>query len=166
MELRNRKKSRSRAREPDTGGTARRIRRIRNVKEQILAGTNLAYGTGRRKTAVARVYLRQGKGAVSVNGRSLEEYFPLEHQRQRLVFPLRVTDNEQSYDILIKVRGGGVSGQTDACAHGIARALAELDESNHTSLRSNGLLTRDSRMKERKKYGQRGARRRFQFSKR
>jgi small subunit ribosomal protein S9 len=131
-----------------------------------LAGANLAYGTGRRKTAIARVYLRQGKGEISVNGRSLEEYFPLEHNRQRLIFPLRVTDTEQSYNVLINVKGGGINGQTDACAHGIARALAELDESNHTALRSNGLLTRDSRMKERKKYGQRGARRRFQFSKR
>jgi small subunit ribosomal protein S9 len=131
-----------------------------------LAGANLAYGTGRRKTAIARVYLRQGKGEISVNGRSLEEYFPLEHNRQRLILPLRVTDTEQSYNVLINVKGGGINGQTDACAHGIARALAELDESNHTALRSNGLLTRDSRMKERKKYGQRGARRRFQFSKR
>lgn len=131
-----------------------------------MAGANLAYGTGRRKTAIARVYLRQGKGEISVNGRSLEEYFPLEHNRQRLILPLRVTDTEQSYNVLINVKGGGINGQTDACAHGIARALAELDESNHTALRSNGLLTRDSRMKERKKYGQRGARRRFQFSKR
>lgn len=131
-----------------------------------MAGANLAYGTGRRKTAIARVYVRQGKGEISVNGRSLEDYFRLEHHRQRLVLPLQVTDNEQSYDILINVTGGGINGQTDACAHGIARALAELDESNHTALRSNGLLTRDSRMKERKKYGQRGARRRFQFSKR
>ena len=131
-----------------------------------MAGANLAYGTGRRKTAIARVYLRQGKGEISVNGRPLEEYFPLEHNRQRLIFPLRVTDTEQSYNVLINVKGGGINGQTDACAHGIARALAELDESNHTALRSNGLLTRDSRMKERKKYGQRGARRRFQFSKR
>jgi small subunit ribosomal protein S9 len=126
----------------------------------------LAYGTGRRKTSVARVYLRKGKGSVSVNGRALEDYFPLESLRQRVTLPLEVTDSTAGYDVLINVKGGGTTGQSDACRHGIARALLDLDAENRTALRANGLLTRDSRMPERKKYGQRGARRRFQFSKR
>jgi len=131
-----------------------------------LADLNLAYGTGRRKTSVARVYLRKGQGTISVNGRSLEEYFPLESLRQRVTLPLEVTDSAAAYDVVINVRGGGTTGQSDACRHGIARALLDVDTENRTALRANGLLTRDSRMAERKKYGQRGARRRFQFSKR
>ena len=131
-----------------------------------MADLNLAYGTGRRKTSVARVYLRKGQGTISVNGRSLEEYFPLESLRQRVTLPLEVTDSAAAYDVVINVRGGGTTGQSDACRHGIARALLDVDTENRTALRANGLLTRDSRMAERKKYGQRGARRRFQFSKR
>lgn len=115
---------------------------------------------------MARVYLRKGKGTVSVNGRSLEDFFPLESLRQRVTLPLEVTDSAGAYDVLINVKGGGTTGQSDACRHGIARALLDVDAENRTALRANGLLTRDSRMPERKKYGQRGARRRFQFSKR
>ena len=127
---------------------------------------NLAHGTGRRKTATARVYLRQGKGEIKVNGKAINEFFPIEQQVTMIRQPLVVTDSDDKYDILINVKGGGISGQAGACRHGISRALVELDEANRPSLKASGFLTRDSRMVERKKYGQKGARRRFQFSKR
>lgn len=127
---------------------------------------NLANGTGRRKTSVARVFLRAGTGVVTVNGKSADEYFSTNVYSQRLQQPLVVTDNLTKYDIVINVSGGGVSGQSEACRHGIARALTAEDPTNHGALRANGYLTRDARMVERKKYGQRGARRKFQFSKR
>jgi len=126
----------------------------------------LAQGTGRRKTSVARVYIREGKGGITVNGRNAEEYFTIGEHIDQLKRPLAVTDTEGKYNIYINVKGGGVSGQAGACLHGLARALVELDETNRPSLKANGYLTRDSRMVERKKYGRRGARRRFQFSKR
>ena len=127
---------------------------------------NLALGTGRRKTAVARVFLRAGKGIITVNGKTPEEYFSFDLLAQSLRLPLNVTDNSDKYDVLITVKGGGISGQADACKHGIARALIAHDESNRPALRANGFVTRDRRMVERKKYGQRGARRKYQFSKR
>ncbi|WP_020611937.1 30S ribosomal protein S9 [Sediminispirochaeta bajacaliforniensis] len=127
---------------------------------------NLSLGTGRRKTAVARVYLREGSGAVSVNGKSVDDYFNNPSFVYVVRQPLAVTASEGKFDIVINVKGGGPSGQAGACRHGLARALVEYDAGNLTSLRANGFLTRDSRMVERKKYGQRGARRRFQFSKR
>jgi small subunit ribosomal protein S9 len=127
---------------------------------------NLAHGTGRRKTATARVYLRQGKGEIKVNGKDIKEFFPIEQQVTMIRQPLVVTDSDEKYDVLITVRGGGISGQAGACRHGLSRALVDLDETNRPSLKSNGFLTRDSRMVERKKYGQKGARRKFQFSKR
>lgn len=127
---------------------------------------NLANGTGRRKTSVARVFLRAGTGIITVNGKTAKDYFSSDIYAQRLLQPLEVTDNITKYDILINVKGGGVSGQSEACRHGIARALSKEDPSNHGPLRANGYLTRDARMVERKKYGQRGARRKFQFSKR
>ncbi|MCQ2398319.1 MAG: 30S ribosomal protein S9 [Sphaerochaetaceae bacterium] len=127
---------------------------------------NLAMGTGRRKTAVARVYLREGSGKITVNGRELEEYFKDPLCVFQVKQPLDVTDNLTKFDILINVQGGGQSGQAGACRHGIARALVSYDETNKPALHSNGFMTRDPRMVERKKYGQRGARRRFQFSKR
>ncbi len=127
---------------------------------------NLAVGTGRRKTAVARVFLREGNGKITVNGKSPEEYFRFDLLAQNMLLPLQVTNTLNKYDALITVRGGGVSGQSDACKHGLARVLVAVDESNRPALRSNGYLTRDCRMVERKKYGQRGARRKFQFSKR
>ena len=127
---------------------------------------NLAHGTGRRKTATARVYLRQGKGEIKVNGKDIKEFFPIEQQVTMIRQPLIVTESDEKYDILINVKGGGITGQAGACRHGISRALVDLDETNRPSLKANGFLTRDSRMVERKKYGQRGARRRFQFSKR
>ncbi len=127
---------------------------------------NLAYGTGRRKTAIARVFLREGSGNIKVNGKTPEDYFPTVLMAQNIKKPLEVTDTLSSFDLLITVTGGGQAGQSDACKHGIARALVAQDETNRPALRANGFLTRDSRMVERKKYGQRGARRRFQFSKR
>jgi small subunit ribosomal protein S9 len=127
---------------------------------------NIGIGTGRRKTAVARVYIREGSGAITVNGKDLGQYFPQSEHALLVRQPLLVTNNENKFDILINVYGGGSNGQAGACRHGLARALCKTDPTNYTSLRSNGYLTRDSRMVERKKYGQAGARRRFQFSKR
>ena len=128
--------------------------------------TNIAMGTGRRKTAVARVYVNEGKGGISVNGKTLETYFPTPEHVKLVVLPLEVTDSVTSYDVRINVIGGGPSGQADACKHGLSRALSQIDDANHSVLRSNGFLRRDSRMVERKKPGRRGARKRFQFSKR
>lgn len=127
---------------------------------------NLSNGTGRRKTSVARVYLREGNGSIVVNGRELDEYFASPVHAYICRQPLSVTDNEGKYDILINVRGGGLTGQAGAIRHGLSRALVSLDDSNLPSLKANGFMTRDSRMVERKKYGQPGARRKFQFSKR
>jgi len=127
---------------------------------------NIAIGTGRRKTAVARVFLREGSGKIVVNGKDVKEYFATPEQVRTVNQPLLVTSNTNKFDILINVNGGGLNGQAAACLHGLARALTQVDPNCHKALRSNGYLTRDSRMVERKKYGQRGARRRFQFSKR
>lgn len=126
----------------------------------------LSNGTGRRKTSVARVFLRAGKGEITINNRTVEEYFKLEGLINVVKSPLAVTDSLDKYQIVINVKGGGYNSQGSACVHGIARALTALDESNRGALRANGFLTRDSRMVERKKYGRKGARRRFQFSKR
>jgi small subunit ribosomal protein S9 len=127
---------------------------------------NIAIGTGRRKTAVARVFVREGSGKVVVNGKDVKDYFVTPEQVQVVNQPLLVTSMGTKYDILINVTGGGLNGQAAACLHGISRALVQIDPDARTSLKANGYLTRDSRMVERKKYGQRGARRRFQFSKR
>ena len=127
---------------------------------------NLGIGTGRRKTSVARVYVRTGSGKISINGKDLGQYFPQGEHSTMVRQPLMVTANENKFDILINVYGGGNSGQAGACRHGLARALCQVDQTNYASLRNNGYLTRDPRMVERKKYGRRGARRRFQFSKR
>ncbi|MDR0731516.1 MAG: 30S ribosomal protein S9 [Treponema sp.] len=127
---------------------------------------NLGIGTGRRKAAVARVYIRDGDGKITVNGRELGQYFPQGEHIHIVRQPLLVTANESKFDVLINVYGGGPNGQAGACRHGIARALCKVDQANYTSLRTNGYLTRDPRMVERKKYGRAGARRRFQFSKR
>ena len=130
-----------------------------------MATINQALGTGRRKTAVARVFLRKGSGTVTVNGRTAETYFQ-PALLSEVTQPLDVTDSLRKYDVVIRVRGGGIHGQAGACRHGIARALVADDETNKPSLRANGMLTRDRRMVERKKYGRPKARRRFQFSKR
>ena len=127
---------------------------------------NLGIGTGRRKTSVARVYIRDGNGKITINGKDLNIYFSLGEHAKMVRQPLMVTGNENKYDILINVYGGGCNGQACACRHGLSRALCQVDHTNYASLRSNGFLTRDPRMVERKKYGRPGARRRFQFSKR
>jgi small subunit ribosomal protein S9 len=123
------------------------------------------YATGRRKTAVARVWLTQGTGKVLVNKRELDDYFG-ETLRGHAMQPLRALGVQNEFDVWCSVRGGGISGQAGALSHGIARALVVADEEFRKPLRKHGLLTRDSRMVERKKYGQPGARKRFQFSKR
>lgn len=125
------------------------------------------YGTGRRKTSTARVYLRPGKGKLTVNGDEWKKYFgerPLIDQIIRQ--PLRETHTVSKYDIVVNVQGGGVMGQAGAIRHGISRALLLANPALRAALKRAGLLTRDPRMKERKKYGQKGARKRFQFSKR
>jgi small subunit ribosomal protein S9 len=127
---------------------------------------NLSVATGKRKTSIARVFLRDGTGNISINGKTVEEYFAGLATAGAVRAPLDVTNSTGKFDVLITVRGGGVTGQIEACRHGIARALNTYDSTNHLALRANGYLTRDSRMVERKKYGQAGARRRFQFSKR
>ncbi len=132
----------------------------------MVKNINLGIGTGRRKCAVARVFLREGTGKIIVNQKELKDYFVLENLVAQVRKPLQVTDSENKFDAIITVVGGGPNGQAGACTHGLARALAQIDPVNHVSLKANGLLTRDPRMVERKKYGQRGARRRFQFSKR
>jgi small subunit ribosomal protein S9 len=123
-------------------------------------------GTGRRKTAVARVRLASGTGKIVVNGRAFENYFPLESLRVFATQPLTATSLSDKYDARITVSGGGPNGQAGAVRHGLARALLMVDASLRPTLKAEGLLTRDSRMRERKKYGQPGARKRFQYSKR
>ncbi|MFP4153773.1 MAG: 30S ribosomal protein S9 [Alkalispirochaeta sp.] len=123
-------------------------------------------GTGRRKTSVARVYLRPGKGAMTINGREVNEFFHREENRIIARQPLTSTEKIGDFDVLVTVHGGGESGQAGAIRHGIARALIQYDETLTKALRVQGYLTRDPRMVERKKYGQPGARRKFQFSKR
>lgn len=122
--------------------------------------------TGRRKTAVSAVRLRPGSGTIEVNGRPIEEYFPLELQRQTILSPLAKYGLQNNYDIIIRVKGGGVEGQVIATRLGITRALVSEDETKRHDFKSLGFLTRDPRKRERKKYGQPGARKRFQFSKR
>ena len=124
------------------------------------------YGTGRRKTSTARVFLRPGTGAVTVNHKVFEVFFPTEAQRTQIRRPLMLTETADKFDILATVAGGGVSGQAGAVRLGIARALVEFNAELRKQLKKDGLLTSDSRVKERKKYGLAGARKRFQFSKR
>lgn len=128
--------------------------------------TQYFWGTGRRKTAVARVRVAVGSGKLRINKRDMPDYFTKEQERNVVLAPLRVTKTQSKYDIIARLGGGGVSGQASALCLGIARALAKADESLVEKLRESGLFTRDGREKERKKYGQRGARARYQFSKR
>ena len=123
-------------------------------------------GTGRRKTAVARVRLTSGTGKIQINGRTFDNYFPSESQRVTATQPLSVTGMADKYDAHISVSGGGPEGQAGAVRHGLARALLTVDANLRPILKAEGLLTRDPRMRERKKYGQPGARKRFQYSKR
>ena len=124
------------------------------------------YGTGRRKTSTARVYLRPGDGSFQVNHKSFEVYFPNETHRMIIRQPLNLTETTNKFDVLVNVAGGGPSGQAGAIRHGITRALMEYNADLRPALKQAGLITRDPRIKERKKYGQKGARKRFQFSKR
>ena len=128
--------------------------------------TTQYYGTGRRKTAAARVFLRPGAGEVTVNGRTLADYFPNDIHKMVIKQPLQLTETVDKFDILATVAGGGVNGQAGAVRLGIARALVEYNAELRKQLKKDGLLTSDSRVKERKKYGLAGARKRFQFSKR
>ena len=128
--------------------------------------TTQFYGTGRRKTSTARVFLRPGSGTITVNERTFEASFPGETQRLNIRQPLIVTENGERFDVLATTAGGGVNSQAGALRLGIARALLEFNEELRSTLRKAGLLTRDPRAKERKKYGMAGARKRFQFSKR
>jgi small subunit ribosomal protein S9 len=131
------------------------------------ATSNEYYGTGKRKTAVARVHLRPGSGEIKLNDKSLDDYFGgLEGLKLVARQPFAVTETGERFDVLAIVSGGGPSSQAGALRHGIARALCRFDAELRLKLKKAGLLTRDARIKERKKYGQRGARRRFQFSKR
>ena len=132
-----------------------------------MAATIVQYlGTGRRKTSVARVFLRPGKGEIQVNGRAFENYFPTESSRALVRQPLSVTETIDKFDLLILADGGGIAGQAGAARLGIARALVEFNAELRSRLKKLGFLTRDPRKHERKKYGQKGARKRFQFSKR
>ncbi len=124
------------------------------------------YGTGKRKSAISRVFLRPGSGQVQVNKRPLDTYFPIELHRMVVRTALVLTETQDQFDVHATVKGGGISGQADAIRHGIARALLRYDADLKAVMKKEGLLTRDSRIKERKKYGQPGARKRFQFSKR
>ncbi len=121
---------------------------------------------GRRKDAVARVYLRTGSGKVTINDRAFENYFPMKEQRDNVLMPFTVTETNGKYDVFANTNGGGINGQSDAIRLGIARALEVLNADFRPALKSEGLLKRDPRMVERKKYGQKKARKRFQFSKR
>lgn len=124
------------------------------------------YGTGRRKSSIARVFLRPGSGSFQVNGRAFDNYFVTEAQRVSAKAPLVSSETGTTFDVVATVQGGGVNGQADAVKMGIARALLEFNVELRKKLKSEGLLSRDARGKERKKYGQKGARKRFQFSKR
>ncbi|MFN3466968.1 MAG: 30S ribosomal protein S9 [Candidatus Brocadiales bacterium] len=132
---------------------------------QTTKGTQ-TLGTGRRKSSIARVRLKEGSGKVLVNERPLEKYFTRERDRAYVLFPLKVTETLGKYDVYVNVLGGGPTGQSGAISMGIARALREASNHNVEKLRAYGLLTRDSRMKERKKYGRKAARKSFQWTKR
>jgi small subunit ribosomal protein S9 len=124
------------------------------------------YATGRRKHAVARVWMQPGNGKIDINRRTLEDYFGRETSRMVFRQPLELTETSGRFDVFVNVSGGGLSGQADALRHGISRVLIKIDATYRGALKKAGYLTRDARAKERKKYGQRGARARFQFSKR
>jgi small subunit ribosomal protein S9 len=131
-----------------------------------MSNTNFFWGLGRRKSAIARVRIKPGAGAFVVNGRELNDFFPVLELQRRAVAPLTATELSGQYDVFCSVDGGGIHGQSDAVRLGLARALKVMNPTLDGTLRAGGHLTRDSRMKERKKYGRRGARRGFQFSKR
>lgn len=127
---------------------------------------NTFYATGRRKTAIARTWIKPGSGEVVINNRPVEEYFPIETIRADMMQPFKITNTVDTYDVKATVVGGGISGQADAVRHGITRALVSVNPDFRLTLKRAGFIKRDPRVKERKKYGQKGARARFQFSKR
>jgi len=127
---------------------------------------NQYYATGRRKTAISRTWMKPGSGEIIINNRPVEEYFPIEATREELIQPFKITNTLGSYDIKATVVGGGIAGQAGAVRHGITRALVSLNPDFRLTLKKAGFIKRDPRVKERKKYGQKGARARFQFSKR
>jgi small subunit ribosomal protein S9 len=124
------------------------------------------YATGKRKNAVARVWMKEGNGSFVINKRAFDEYFPRDILKRLIWQPLDITESREKFDFYVNVAGGGISAQADAIKHGISKALVEYDADLKTTLRRAGFLTRDARVKERKKYGQPGARKRFQYSKR
>ncbi len=124
------------------------------------------YATGKRKSAIAKVWLSEGSGDIKINGRAVEDYFTMDTAREMVFQPLSVTESDNKFDFMIKVSGGGIAGQAGAVKHGISKVLQEFDPELRGLLKKAGYLTRDARIKERKKYGQRGARARYQFSKR
>jgi len=128
--------------------------------------SNVFYATGKRKNAVARTWITPGKGDIIINDKPMDDYFRIDSNKRNLIQPLVLTDNREAFDIKVKVKGGGISGQAGAVRHGITRALLLADPELRQVLKKAGFVTRDSRVKERKKYGQKGARARFQFSKR
>ncbi len=127
---------------------------------------NVYYATGKRKSAIARTWLTPGDGTITVNNRTVDDYFPTESAKLVMTQPLALTDNIGSYNIKVRVIGGGISGQVGAIRHGITKALLQIDPDLRSVLKKAGFVKRDPRVKERKKYGQRGARARYQFSKR
>ncbi|MGD1975336.1 MAG: 30S ribosomal protein S9 [Desulfobacterales bacterium] len=127
---------------------------------------NTYYATGRRKTAIARTWIKPGSGEIVINNRSVEDYFPIEIIRADMIQPFKITNTLGSYDVKATVVGGGIAGQADAVRHGITRALVAVNPDFRITLKRAGFIKRDPRVKERKKYGQKGARARFQFSKR
>jgi small subunit ribosomal protein S9 len=127
---------------------------------------NRHYATGKRKSSIARVWLQKGTGKITINGKDINEYITRETSKMIIMQPLELTNNVGKYDISVNVNGGGMNGQAGAIKHGITKALLLINEVDKPVLKKAGFITRDSRIKERKKYGQRGARRRFQFSKR
>ena len=127
---------------------------------------NTYYATGRRKTAIARTWIKPGNGEIVINNRPVEDYFPIETIRADMIQPFKITNTLGSYDVKATVVGGGISGQADAVRHGITRALVFVNPDFRLTLKRAGFIKRDPRVKERKKYGQKGARARFQFSKR
>ena len=127
---------------------------------------NIYYATGKRKTAISRTWLTPGSGEITINNRPAEDYFPIESLRTQMLEPLKLTNTLGSFDIKARVQGGGLSGQVEAVRHGITKALIASDPDLRLALKKAGFVKRDPRVKERKKYGQRGARARFQFSKR
>jgi small subunit ribosomal protein S9 len=150
----------------DIGSEAQEYERATPTVRGRVDKTGAALGTGRRKTSVARVRVRDGNGKIVINGRDLAEFFPLERDQQMILAPLKATDSLKSVDVWVRVVGGGPTGQTGAVVLGIARALQARNPESHHQLSDGGFLTRDGRMVERKKYGYKKARRSFQFSKR